>query len=463
MTKPSKRPPGEARPAGHSVADTLQADEVSPPAPLLEQRCDYLGDEPIAASRYTSEAFARREEQAVWARTWQWVCREEHIPDAGDSYVYDIGPWSIIVVRGEDGAIRALHNRCTHRGTRLIGAEGAGFSQGLACPFHGWRWHLDGQLANLPGAWDFPHASADTHSLQVVACDTWSGFVFINLDTQCQPLADYLGVMAEHFQHFPIAGRRIAVHVTKRLPANWKSAQEAFMEAYHNFETHDTPNGGNTQYDVLDTHVSRFIHNIGNYSPEALADYPGSKWRDPVMTEEETLASLSMFGVDGPLAEGQTARQKVARGLREQLSASLGRDMSDVSEALLLDSIEYHLFPSMFFFPGIGVPMVYRFRPDPHNVHESLFDLLLMEEVPAAESVGEPPEPIYLDIEQSYTEVPELAWLGAVYDQDTGNLQLQTQGLKSLGEQGITLGNYQEARIRHVHQLIDQYMETLGA
>jgi hypothetical protein len=64
---------------------------------------------------------------------------------------------------------------------------------------------------------------------------------------------------------------------------------------------------------------------------------------------------------------------------------------------------------------------------------------------------------VYLDVEQSYTEVDELAWLGAVYDQDTSNLHLQQQGLKT-SRKGITLGNYQEARIRRFHMTLDHYL-----
>ena len=70
-----------------------------------------------------------------------------------------------------------------------------------------------------------------------------------------------------------------------------------------------------------------------------------------------------------------------------------------------------------------------------------------------------PPEPVHLTVEQSYTEVDELAWLGAVYDQDTGNLQLQQQGLKAT-RKGITLGNYQEARIRRFHLTLDDYLHA---
>ena len=68
-----------------------------------------------------------------------------------------------------------------------------------------------------------------------------------------------------------------------------------------------------------------------------------------------------------------------------------------------------------------------------------------------------PPEPIHLTVEQSYTEVEELSWLGAVYDQDTDNLLAQQQGLKT-NRKGITLGNYQEVRIRRVHQTLDEYL-----
>ncbi len=107
----------------------------------------------------------------------------------------------------------------------------------------------------------------DTHDLQPVKCERWGGFVFINMDPDAKPLAHYLDVLPEHFQHFPLERRRIRLHVQKTLPCNWKAAQEAFMEAYHNFETHDSPNGGNTQYDIFGKYVSRFIHNIGNYSP----------------------------------------------------------------------------------------------------------------------------------------------------------------------------------------------------
>jgi len=92
------------------------------------------------------------------------------------------------------------------------------------------------------------------------------------------------------------------------------------------------------------------------------------------------------------------------------------------------------------------------------DVDSCLFEILMLEPLPAGAKHPDPPEPVHLSVEQSYTEVEVLAWLGAVYDQDTGNLQLQQQGLKTT-RKGITLGNYQEARIRRFHLTLDEYLQ----
>lgn len=448
-------PPGQARAEGPSITDILCSDAKPAPEPLLTSAYAFLGDEDIPAARYTSQDFHRREMTHMWSRCWQWACREEHIPAAGDHYVYDIGDYSVIVVRGDDALIKAFLNSCTHRGTRILADEGAGRSRSFTCPFHGWSWHLDGSIDAIPGRWDFPHLCEDSHALQPVRCEVWGGFVFINLDPDAGPLSDSLDVLPEHFAHFPMENRRIKLHVQKVLPANWKASQEAFMEAYHNFTTHDSPTGANAQYDIFGKFVSRFIHTIGHYSPHSLSDYPGTKWRDPPLTEQELLAGLPVE--QRPLAKGETARAVAAQALREQLGGELKVDLSAVSDSEMLDSIEYHLFPNAFFFPGIMISLAYRFRPSAHDVDACLFDILILEPCAADAPLTEPPEPHHLAVEQSYTEVPGLAWLGAVYDQDTGNLANQQRGLKTT-RKGITLGNYQEARIRRFHMTLDEYL-----
>lgn len=236
--------PGSSRALGTSIADVLASDARPAPAPLTTQAYEFLGDADLPTHRYTCDDFFQQEMSGMWSRCWQWACREEHIPTVGDHYVYDIGPYSVIITRVAVGEIKAFINSCTHRGTRLLSEEGPGSGQGFHCPFHGWSYDLDGTLKDVPGHWDFPHVCEATHSLQSVRCDTWQGFIFINFDIDAKPLREQLDVMPEHFSHFPLSHRRIRLHVQKALPANWKAAQEAFMEAYHNFTTHDAPTGG---------------------------------------------------------------------------------------------------------------------------------------------------------------------------------------------------------------------------
>jgi phenylpropionate dioxygenase-like ring-hydroxylating dioxygenase large terminal subunit len=171
MTGDTSKPPGEARSSGPTVADTLASDRYPPPAPLLENCYTFLGDEDISFARYTSPEFFQREVESLWPRSWQWACREEHVPDVGDTYVYDIGPYSVIVVRSGEDVIEAFLNSCTHRGTRLLASEGSGYSPAFTCPFHGWSWELNGSIKNIPGRWDFPHVSDKSHNLQRVHCD----------------------------------------------------------------------------------------------------------------------------------------------------------------------------------------------------------------------------------------------------------------------------------------------------
>lgn len=459
MPEENTKARGAARSPGSTVAEILRSDRLPAPEPLLEQRYEFLGDTEIPFDRYTSRAFFDREVDDLWPKVWQWACREEHLPEVGDTYVYEVGPYSVIVARVEPDSIRAFLNSCAHRGTKLLAGEGGRFCQAFTCPFHGWSWNLDGSLRNVPGRWDFPHVDEASHRLQEVGCERWGGFVFVNLDPDGRPLAEQLDVLPDHFGHFPLDDRRISLHVQKVLPANWKAAQEAFLEAYHNFETHDAPNGGNAQYDIFGKYVSRFIHTVGSYSPESLADYPGDKWRNPPLSEAELLAHLGMSEEDvGPIPEGETARSFGARRMREELGSKLGVDLSDCSDSLMLDSIEYHLFPNMFLFPGIGIPMVYRFRPLGMEIDRCLFDLVVLE--PRAEGAADddPPEPIRLDVDQSYTEVEALGWLGPIYDQDTSNLQMQQEGFRTSRRNGLTLGDYQEARIRRIHLTLEELL-----
>jgi phenylpropionate dioxygenase-like ring-hydroxylating dioxygenase large terminal subunit len=452
----SKLAPGQARAPGPTYQEVLLRDNSAPPAPFLEYSYEFAGDEDIPYSNYTSPERAEAEFKKMWPRVWQMACREEHIPEPGDYHVYDIGDLSAIVTRTETGAIKAFYNACMHRGTALKPPESTGFCDKFVCPFHGWIYSLEGELIELPESWDFPHVDSESHRLRELRVGTWAGFVFINFDDNAESLEDYLGVLPEHFKDFHIEDRYIETHVCKRLPVNWKAGEEAFMEAYHVKETHA---GGmmysepTTTYDIFPENVNRFIHTVGAPNP-----------RMPTQPTEQELME-GMWGRRGPIEgecptvpEGMTARDVYAKIIQEQLGREYDQDFSNYSTAQTLDSIEYFLFPNLFVFPGLSLPMVYRFRPDPKDPDFSYFDLYFLRPKHPENAPPPPPNPMYLDVDDSYTQAEGLGRLGAVYDQDTDNMAAQTRGFKTCAKGGQTLGNYQESRVRHVHKRVNDYL-----
>jgi len=144
--------------------------------------------------------------------------------------------------------------------------------------------------------------------------------------------------------------------------------------------------------------------------------------------------------------------------IQASLGETYGRDFSGLSESMTLDSIEYFLFPNAFFFPGLQLPMVYRFRPDPDSVDHSVFDLLMMRPRPLDGAAPPPPPVIELAVDDSYTIAEGLGGLGRVYDQDTSNMAAQTRGFRSSHKRGQTLGNYQEVRARHLQDRVRDYV-----
>ena len=456
--------PGEARCPGPSTRDLIQGDSTGAPAPLLEESYEFRGDADVAYDEFTSKDYADAEHDRMWGRTWQWACREEHIPEPGDYYVYDIGHRSALVVRGPDGTIRAFHNACLHRGTQLKPPASMGFSPKLRCPFHGWTWSTEGDLVDLPCEWDFPHVDAEAFQLPQIRTGLWGGFVFVNFD-DCEPpqmsgsLDDYLGVIPEHFANWNLADRYVAVHVRKRLPANWKASASAFLEAYHILETHSqsiyTAGDANAQYDVFGDNVSRFVHTIGTTSPHVPEDK-----RPDEQGILNMLFARKNPGEDVPeIPAGERARDVYARHMQQVLGEAYDSDFSHLTVAETIDSVEYFLFPNAFFFPGLTIPMTYRFRPDADDPDRCIYEVLFLRPKPTSGKVPEPAEPFDLDIDDSYTTVPGMPGsLGIVLDQDTTNLAAQTRGFKASKKRGQTLGNYQEVRARHLHDTVRRYI-----
>jgi phenylpropionate dioxygenase-like ring-hydroxylating dioxygenase large terminal subunit len=446
--------PGEARSPGITYQELLDTDSrpENVPAVLRKVSAQHLGSSDVPVDRYTSRQFHELEKERLWSRVWQMACREEDLPEVGDTVVYDICHWSILLVRSQADRIQAYYNACLHRGRQL--REENGNARELRCPFHGFCWNLDGSLKQVPCEWDFPHVNPDEFALPEVQVATWGGFVFINMDPDCEPFDSFIGELPEHFEKWPLEQRVKTVHVARIFPTNWKVVQEAFMEAFHVVATHPQLLAGigdaNTQYDWWGN-LSRAITPNGTPSPHIT-------WEP---TEQERFDAISDRRLDEDpfvkLSEGQTARSVAGDGGRLRLRAVLGDAADELCDAELADSMYYTLFPN--FHPwGAYNRIVYRFRPYEDRHDMSVMECMYLD--PYDPSQPRPPtaEIHWLGVDQDWTDASELGMLARVFNQDTFNLPKVQRGLMTMVKPGVTLANYQELKIRHFHHLLEQWL-----
>lgn len=451
--------PGEARHPEESTQDIIARDRNTAPDWARDVSYEYLGSEDVTKDRYIDPDFAKGEFDRLWPRTWQMVCREDQIPEEGDYYIYDIGRYSFIVVRSDDDTIKAYYNSCLHRGTKLKPSGTEGYAVDLKCPFHGWTWNLDGSIKHIPEKWDFAHTESRKMCLPEARVERLAGFVWVNMDPNAPSLEDYIGEKAmAHLRAWKLEDRYVYLHVQKSYPANWKLTMEAFMEAYHVGDTHPqvAPANGdvNSQYDVYGDHVDRFISTLGVVSPK-LRD----KYTEADIIENFTLGDSSSLGGRKPeLKEGERARQVMADMFRDMFEQATDTDLSHVSDTELLDTYSYTFFPNLFLFPGISLPMVYRFRPDATDHRRTIYEVMFMRPKPR-NGKFETAEVQVLEDHQSFAEAEGMdPGFGKILDQDTDNLYAQQEGLEAGAKPGLTLANYQEIRVRHFEATVDKYM-----
>ena len=373
---------------------------------------------------------------------------------------YDLGRFSFIITRVAEDKIKAYYNACLHRGTKLRPSGTEGFATQFKCVFHGWSWNLDGSMKNVVCDWDFPHVDKEKFSLPEAKVATMAGFVFINMDHDAPSLEEYFGPEAmSHFTAWGMEDRYIHCHVSKVIPANWKLTMEAFMEAYHVLETHPqvavSNADANSQYDVFGENVDRFISCLGALSPHLKGRYT-----EQDILDQFTIGDSSVLGgADRTLKEGETARQRMADMMRDLFEKGTDTDLSDVSDAELLDCFSYTVFPNLFLFAGISLPMVYRFRPVTDDHRKCLYEVFFLRPVPKSGERPEPATPTHLEPHQSFTEAEGMdPGFGAILDQDTENLLLEQEGIEASAKPGLTLGNYQEIRVRHFEQTVEKYI-----
>ena len=512
---------GTDRSAGMTYGEMLQQDTRPVPQHLLDESPMPPGDMRVPAVVYYDKTFHDFEIEHLWKRVWQLACHEDELANVGDYVTYDVANLSFLLVRTGEGPddIAAHRNACLHRGRKLRECDGKGAKM-LRCAFHGWSWKLDGAMNEIPCQWDFPSVDMNDYGLPEAMVARWGGLVFINPDSDAEPFETWLGDFPKVMETLPQERRFKAVHVRKKMRVNWKTCQEAFMEAYHSVATHptlmETLGDANTRYDVFGNYsravsptAVRSPHLAGKPAYEPVPDgrqyaryrHPMSghiyeragenlvhiieesgnvsvfdesgNWIEGEMTQADPHLCMWVGGPQVPGFEdvpinivdppnGMTSREYAAEKRRAELRRTMGAqlefvDPDAICDAELIDAIYYSVFPNWHPWGPFNA-LNYRFRPLSDDPNECLFEVMLFAASPT-EDRPPPARPIDLDFDEDWTDVAGLGPLAKIFQQDSLNLPWVQQGMKNIESGELVFGNYNESKIRHFHE---QYQRWLG-
>ena len=200
-----------------------------------------LTTEPVSYEDSISPEFYRLEREAIFKRAWLNVGRLEQIPKPGNYFTKDIAAagTSIVVVRGQDGELRAFHNFCRHRGNKLVWqddprVEVSGTARQFTCKYHGWRYDNTGACTFVQQEGEFFGLDKADYGLAPVHVDTFCGFIFVNFAKEPeQSLREFLGPMLLGIEGYPFEQMTDVYTFRVECRSNWKVMQDAFMEFYH--------------------------------------------------------------------------------------------------------------------------------------------------------------------------------------------------------------------------------------
>ena len=191
------------------------------------------GASTLPARYYTDAAVFQRELDGLFGKMWFYAGRSEEAAKPGQYFIREINGDNIVVTRNETGTVRAFHNTCRHRGTRICTEATGQLSGSLQCPYHAWTYDLDGRLIGAPHMDEVPHFKKADYPLQQVLADEWDGHIFLNLDAGADPLAAQLGPLVEKFRDWRMQDLRRGHRIVYDVKANWKLIIQNYNECLH--------------------------------------------------------------------------------------------------------------------------------------------------------------------------------------------------------------------------------------
>jgi phenylpropionate dioxygenase-like ring-hydroxylating dioxygenase large terminal subunit len=428
--------------------------------PAEIRREDAIGTPPrrptlVPAERYYSAAFAQLEVDRMWPKVWQLACTVDHVAETGDYFEYRCGPYSVLIVRGDDGTLRAFQNVCRHRGNSLCAGSGSDLSE-LRCGYHGWTWDLCGLLKRVPNRKGFGALRMADLPLIAVSVEEWDRLVFVNLDAQAMPLREYLDPVPHDIAWNRLAEFRCYATMTIEVAANWKTIADGFSETYHIQTLH--PELHRCMDDVFApqtiwAHAGKSEQLYGVPSPaikESLSD--AEVWDAYVCTQGALMGVAE--GTPFPVEECRSSQSvsDVIADRTKAFAAGRGVDLSWASTDQMMRLHQYNVFPNMTLLTNADHLTVMTSHPGPDPDHGELVMMLWMRMPPDA------PRNKPADMRMTAAE----AHPGLVLTQDITVLPGLQRGLHQPGLTHVVLSN-EERRVINMHRNLERYLELSEA
>jgi phenylpropionate dioxygenase-like ring-hydroxylating dioxygenase large terminal subunit len=417
----------------------------------------------IVKEAYYKPEYVELEKARFWPRVWQMACRAEEIPEVGDYLTYDIADESIVVVRSAPDTIKAYHNVCRHRGRRIT--KGCGHSARLRCPFHGWQWDLDGQNTFVTQKEDWGGLLDDQDlSLPAVKCETWGGWVWINLDPNAESLEDWLGEAANILAPFQLEKMRFRWRKYMVIGCNWKVALEAFNEGYHVGVTHHqlAQFGGQPHFSsaAVGRHGTFGAMNASGTlganaakttnidTRQKMADFYNylkgaldSNLTDTVVAAANRLVAELPAEADA----GSVINHLMASSVQDDAAKGLQWPMITPDEYQAA-GIDWHIFPNMVLLPMATNCLGYRSRPNGDDPDSCIFEVYQLERFPEG---TEPKNVENIRNDDIYDD----AFWGEILLQDFQQMEGTHKGIKSSSFPGPRLNPQQEKPLWNFHRV----------
>ena len=189
----------------------------------------------LPAWTYTSNEFFELEKNSLFLCNWQLICHTSNIPNIGDYFTLNIFHERILVIKGNDNVIRAFHNVCSHRATKLLDKNSGNCKKRISCPYHAWGYDLQGNLIKVPHQDEFKELDKSKHGLKPIEMEIFQGFIFVRLiSTDAPSVANQFSPYLEEIKPYRFEELEPLGRVTMRHRlVNWKQIADNYVDAFH--------------------------------------------------------------------------------------------------------------------------------------------------------------------------------------------------------------------------------------